>query len=145
MERLTASHCFDAQLHDLSYLGGRWKRAPSLDTVRRLAPQQVRRASDRAVMNGHTTLRSGDFLRVLGDNAFIGRVREIVEVNSEHDIRAVIDAWEVHNKTDMSWSLLKAGSGGLVLISALDGHTHWQRAAAWHDMGSCMFTVLRST
>ena len=145
LERLTAAHCFDAQLHDLSYLGGRRKRAPSLDTVRRLAPQQVRRASDRAVLQGNMQLRSGDFLRILGDSAFHGRVREMVELNSEHDIHAVIDAWEVHNKTDMSWSVLKAVAGGPVLISALGGNIHWQRAVAWHEVGSCMFTVLRST
>jgi hypothetical protein len=90
-------------------------------------------------------LRSGDFVRVLGDGAFHGRVREFVELNSEHDIHAVIDVWEVRNKTDMSWSVLKAGAGGDVVVSWLGDHVRWQRVAAWHEMGSCMFTVLRST
>ena len=145
LELVTAAHCFDGHLHDASYLGGRSKKAPSLDSARRLAPQCASAASDNCVIHGHMKLVTGDFVRKLGAGGFCGRVREAVELTSKHDIRVLIDVYEVVNATESSWNILQGVVGGCIAVTSFGGDSHWQHAAAWREMGSHVFTVLRPT
>ena len=90
-------------------------------------------------------LVTGDFVRKLGAGGFCGRAREAVELTSKHDIRVLIDVYEVVNATESSWNILQGVVGGCIAVTSFGGDSHWQHAAAWREMGSDVFTVLRPT
>ena len=72
-------------------------------------------------------------------------MREAVALKSKHDIRVLIDVYEVVNATEKSWSIVQSVVGGYVAVISFGGDSHWQHAVAWSEMGSDMFTVLRPT
>ena len=116
-----------------------------MDSARRLAPELVSEASDSCVIHGHLRVHAGDFLRKLGAGAFCGRVREAVALKSKHDIRVLMDVYDVVNATEKSWNILQGVDDGCVAVTSFGGDAHWQQAVAWREMGSDTFTVLRPT
>ena len=87
----------------------------------------------------------GDFVRKLGAGGFCGRVREAVELKSKNDTRVLLDVYEVVNATENSWNILQSVVGGCIAVTSFGGDSHWQHAAAWSEMGSDVFIVLRPT